>query len=80
MEQKFNVGDAVKYKGSVVQAYLPKGTTGVVAKVFDSTRLPWPYYIKWNAEVGCSEGSTLGNEDVSGLSPMAAHELELVKE
>lgn len=78
-DYKFNVGDKVRIIDVYEDYGIPAGTEGVVK----SLRAPffmWPYYVEFAGKAGLKAGTTnsYSKEDVTGLWPCGAEELEAV--
>lgn len=78
-DYKFNVGDKVRIKDAYEDRGIPAGTEGVV-KSLHAPFVPWPYYVEFAIKAGLVAGTTnsYSNEDVTGLWPCGAAELEAV--
>jgi len=78
-DYKFNVGDKVRINDVYEDRGIPAGTEGVV-KSLHAPFVTWPYYVEFAGKAGLEAGTTNGysNEDVTGLWPCGANELEAV--
>ena len=75
---KFNVGDKVRINDAYEDRGIPAGTEGVV-KSLHAPIVPWPYYVEFAGKAGLTTGlNSYSNEDVTGLWPCGAAELEAV--
>lgn len=77
-DYKFNVGDKVRINAIYEARGIPAGTEGVV-KSLHAPFVSWPYYVEFAVKAALTSGfNSYSNEDVTGLWPCGAAELEAV--